>query len=248
MAKLKGFSELAKEELKNYVYILVDPRDNKIFYVGKGQGDRVFNHVACALETEKQCDKLNQIREIIAEGKEVKHYIVRHGLENEEMAFEIEAILIDLLNFREFKQIESLSNIVSGHHSFDRGIKTVEEIELLYNCEEIIPPFKHKFLAINVNKTYNEENRSLYDAVRKSWRLSVEESKKAEFVLAEYQGVVRGIFKPNEWYRPLDCQEKLNFIGEEVFDKSITDLYLNKKLPEREKGNQNPIRYSWNIK
>ncbi|MBO5844707.1 MAG: hypothetical protein J6Q96_07550 [Bacteroidales bacterium] len=38
------------------------------------------------------------------------------------------------------------------------------------------------------------------------------------------------------------------FEGEEITDKSITDLYLNKKLPERKKGSQNPIRYSWNIK
>ena len=38
------------------------------------------------------------------------------------------------------------------------------------------------------------------------------------------------------------------FEGEEITDKSITDLYLNKKLPERKKVSQNPIRYSWNIK
>lgn len=27
-----------------YVYVLIDPRDNKIFYVGKGKGDRINHH------------------------------------------------------------------------------------------------------------------------------------------------------------------------------------------------------------
>lgn len=36
------FSPKAKEGLANYVYCLIDPRDKKIFYVGKGKGDRVF--------------------------------------------------------------------------------------------------------------------------------------------------------------------------------------------------------------
>ena len=28
-----------------YVYILSDPSDNEIFYVGKGRGNRVFSHL-----------------------------------------------------------------------------------------------------------------------------------------------------------------------------------------------------------
>lgn len=245
---MKGFSQLAKENLGHYVYILVDPRDNKIFYVGKGQKDRVFAHVACALEEEQESDKLNQIREILAEGKEVKHYIVRHGIEKEETAFEIEATLIDLLDYKEFQQIDALSNIVAGHHSFDRGIKTAEEIELLYNCESIEPPFKHDFIAINVNKTY-KNNIELYEATRSSWTLSIRNAEKSDFVLAEYKGIVRGIFKPTRWSEVNDNgKTDWAFEGEEITDKSITDLYLNKKLPERKKGSQNPIRYSWNIK
>lgn len=253
---MKGFSQLAKENLGHYVYILVDPRDNKIFYVGKGQKDRVFAHVACALEEEQESDKLNQIREILAEGKEVKHYIVRHGIEKEEIAFEIESTLIDLLDYKEFQQIGALSNIVAGHHSFDRGIKTAEEIELLYNCESIAPPFQHNFIAININKAYNEKGRKLYDAVKRFWKLNIKEAEKTEFVFAEYKGIVRGIFKPIEWYRAEDDKEyneekdkgRWGFNGEKVTDKSITDLYLNKQLPKREKGTANPIRYSWNMK
>lgn len=40
----KFFKQSVKEALNFYVYALVDPRDKKIFYVGKGSGDRVFQH------------------------------------------------------------------------------------------------------------------------------------------------------------------------------------------------------------
>ena len=42
------FSQSVKEQLKYYVYALKDPRSlSKIdfFYVGKGIGNRVFNHL-----------------------------------------------------------------------------------------------------------------------------------------------------------------------------------------------------------
>ena len=43
------FKQTVIEALQYYVYCLVDPRDNKIFYVGKGYGNRVFNHAADSL-------------------------------------------------------------------------------------------------------------------------------------------------------------------------------------------------------
>ena len=37
----KSFKQSVIEGLKYYFYALVDPRDNRIFYVGKGTGNRV---------------------------------------------------------------------------------------------------------------------------------------------------------------------------------------------------------------
>lgn len=39
---MEAFSNEVKEKLKFYVYRLVDPRNGRTFYVGKGKGDRVF--------------------------------------------------------------------------------------------------------------------------------------------------------------------------------------------------------------
>ncbi len=41
--KTKLSKEL-EDRIGYYVYLLVDSRDNKIFYVGKGRGDSVFKH------------------------------------------------------------------------------------------------------------------------------------------------------------------------------------------------------------
>ena len=52
------FSQSVIEQLKYYVFFLRDPRNGQVFYVGKGRGNRIFNHVECALETEYSTDKI----------------------------------------------------------------------------------------------------------------------------------------------------------------------------------------------
>jgi uncharacterized protein len=60
------------EHLGRYVYILVDPRDSRPFYVGKGRGVRMTAHGIQAQDVEDQVDsaKLARIREIRAGGLE----------------------------------------------------------------------------------------------------------------------------------------------------------------------------------
>ena len=47
---MNKFSNKSIEELGFYVYSLVDPRDGIIFYIGKGCGNRVFQHCEAALQ------------------------------------------------------------------------------------------------------------------------------------------------------------------------------------------------------
>ena len=74
------FPQSVIEQLAYYVYFLRDPRNNEVFYVGKGTGNRVFEHVACALAEQTESDKLDRIREIQNSGMAVNHLLLRHGL------------------------------------------------------------------------------------------------------------------------------------------------------------------------
>jgi hypothetical protein len=44
-SKLQAFPPGVASKLKTYVYRLIDPRNGETFYVGRGQGDRVFQHI-----------------------------------------------------------------------------------------------------------------------------------------------------------------------------------------------------------
>ena len=252
---MKEFSQKTKEELNFYVYALIDPRDNKIFYIGKGISNRVFAHVNEVIENPRETEKLETIRAIKKENQQVKHFIIRHGL-NEDEAFLIEAVLIDFLTFKDFAEVAKITNIASGHHSFDRGIKTVQECEILYNCEELKEEeIKHNILIININKTYNKKRKkkcespiydrpNIYEATRGWWILDVNRAKKTDYVLAEYKGIIRAIFKPEKWIQNVEImgKKRWGFEGSEILDKEIIKLYLNKRVTKMQ-GMANPIRY-----
>jgi hypothetical protein len=41
-----NFSQAVIEKLGFYVYVLKDPRNQRVFYVGKGKENRIFSHTA----------------------------------------------------------------------------------------------------------------------------------------------------------------------------------------------------------
>ena len=249
------FSQKTQEKLKSYVYILIDPRDNKIFYVGKGSGNRVFSHINDAIFNPNETEKLEIIRAIKLDNLKVNHFIIRHGLEESE-ALIVESVLIDFLTFKDFAEVAKISNIVSGHHSFNQGIKTVNDCEILYNCKELKKEdIKHKVLVININKTFDNKRKkksenpvyerpNIYEATRGWWVLDKKRAENSDFVLAEYKGVIRAIFKPEKWIQADGDKgtKRWGFEGSEITSKEILDIYINKEVPKI-RGMANPIRY-----
>ena len=236
---MKEFKQSVIESLGHYVYCLVDPRDNRIFYIGEGCGNRVLNHAHDALNENLQSLKLDTIRDIIAQGMDVEYYIIRHGMA-QDVAFIVESVLIDLLTYEPFNLESILTNIQSGHHQWDRGIKTIDEINTLYDCTNIEPYPDDKLILININKTYvTGERGSIYEATRKYWRLNGGRAKLATHVLAVYQGVVRAVFKPTKWYPSEEYPGRWEFDGIEMVGSS----YLNKNTRNIVPGSQNPIAY-----
>ncbi len=89
-------------EFEYYVYLLIDPRSNKPFYVGKGKGNRCYDHLR---ESETVNDKKQaMIKEIRESGNEVDVVIINDKLP-EIIALKIEGFLIN--------SIKGLTNIAT---------------------------------------------------------------------------------------------------------------------------------------
>lgn len=240
------FSQKCIEELDYYVYALVDSRTDKIFYIGKGKGNRVFDHCSFAIKDEDaESLKLNLIREIIADGYDVRHYILRHKLSEKESLI-AESILIDFLTYPEFNNESLLTNIASGHHQWDRGIKKVEEIEAIYDCKKIkVRPNDH-ILLVSLNRTFDiarkrNDDIDLCDITCRSWLVAKYKAPKINYVLGVYRGVVRSVVKVKSysWVKDAKNRDRCAFEGELL----LNSPYLNTDVKAYPFGSGAAMRY-----
>lgn len=226
------FPQSVIEQLGHYVYFLRDPCSKEVFYIGKGKGNRVFEHLLCALSDAIESDKLDRIRAIKNSNKSVEHFLLRHGL-TEPAAFEVEAAVIDFIG------IQKLTNFQSGHYSTDFGIKTTEEVIAMYSA----PPLEtdKPVLLININKLFNREmtEEQIYNATRKSWVIGPRRDK-AKYAVATYRGLTREVYLINEWYK---IGDRWGFNGRRA-DESIRASLGYKSIANiTKRGAANPIRY-----
>jgi hypothetical protein len=106
MEKLKN---IFKNQDQYYVYALIDPRDNSMFYIGKGKGDRVYDHVKKFKRnssTKSNKKKNERIEDILNSGYDVEEKIIQYFYDEEE-ALKYEEELIA------FYGKENLTNIMS---------------------------------------------------------------------------------------------------------------------------------------
>jgi hypothetical protein len=218
------FSDEVSSKLENYVYRLIDPRNGETFYVGKGQGNRVFDHIRNepSLAGDELANKTKRIREIRLAGFDVAHVIHRHGMDNK-TAIEVEAALIDAY--------PGLTNIAGGSGSGDYGAMHAREIIQRYSAEPA--EFKHKALLISVNRSAVEN--SLYEATRFAWKVDPLKAKRAEVVLPTIKGIIVGAFVAEQWLEATPD----NFPGRNHEQgRRVPDEY-------RKRGAANPIKYTW---
>ncbi|MFI3268631.1 MAG: excinuclease ABC [Rikenellaceae bacterium] len=232
------------DKIDFYVYALVDPRYNKVFYIGKGKGNRAFEHSKAAIKTNVKSDKLDLIREIINEGECVKILIIKHGIKNEDEAYLVESVLIDVFNYKDFNISSSLTNIASGHGQNQYGIKTVEEVNMYYSRPLLDEEkeLKHKLISVNINRA-TRERKEIYEATRKAWKVSPRRANKADYVLSERYGVIVAVYKIDDkgWVKSFQDEKgrwRYEFSGEAVEDSE----YIGKRI-KKGKGYANPIRY-----
>src|SRR6056297_2679684 len=178
---MKQFDNRTAEEIKHYVYCLIDPRTQKPFYIGKGQGNRVFAHARDALENADTTDKLDTIREIVGSGLKVDYLIIRHGMDDA-TAHAVETALIDFAGRFDL----GLTNLVLGHQSSAFGIMTAEEVQRKYRAE----PLK---------------------SLGEGCVISDNRIPSLKYVLSEYGGFIVEVFEAHRWYRKKDHNGKVRW-------------------------------------
>ncbi len=258
-----SFPQEVIQQLKWYVYRLIDPRDGETFYVGKGQGNRVFHHAkgdytvtvspdaggSDAEDREDSADlKMKRIHEIRAVGLDVSHVIHRHGIESEGVAYEVEAALIDAY--------PGLTNLMEGHGSGDYGSRHVEEIVAQYAAE----PFEveESLILIYVGR-YLHRHDNPYHAVRCAWKINRNRANGYKLVLAHASGKVVGAYRPTAEWIPATQENFPGLIGEDFINpvtgsatrwgfaghraEDVWNQYVGKRVPDEYKGAQSPIRY-----
>lgn len=245
-----------------YVYGLIDPRNKRIFYIGKGRGNRVFEHEReCLNNANSEKLKLQTISEIKNAGLEVEKVIINFNLSEEE-AFAAEASLINAFNYIGNM---NLTNIIAGHHSAEA--LSVERFEKIYGATELdVKDIKHRILVIKINRLYqrNMDEKALYDTVRGIWKVSKEKIKCIEYVFGVYNSLIVAVYKPSAWFVCKDAKDKLPrkdiiltsqtenrlFFVDEEYEKGTPydenqQFYIGKSIAglKLNQSAQNPITY-----
>ncbi len=236
---ITAFTQEVIDQLQYYVYRLIDPRDGNTFYVGMGQGNRVFDHMRCALSLQNGQDtsslKYSLIRDIENAGLKVLHVIQKWNLTKKE-AEAVEAALIDVFS------LEKLSNLKNGkNHLY--GPENAEALQRKLSCKEFAEDDKTPpFLIIKVSRlSLAEADR--YTCTRSAWKVDINKARKTPYVLSVTDGIVYAVYQAERWNNV--APGRYEFFGKEAPDE-IARLFLNRRIPEkyRKKGLANPVLYS----
>ena len=237
------FTNEVINEIKSYVYIYTNPNTKKVFYIGKGQGNRCFEH----LEEDTESQKVKEINALKNDGQMPIIELLRYGLTDNEASL-IESSLID------FVGLDNLTNKVRGLHSKSFGRTSIDDINIKYTADEVT--VTDEVIAITINKLFYSDitEEALYEATRGVWKLG-ERRTKAKFAFAVFQGVIREVFEINQWYpsgtleyNTQDCSKFKEMSRWEFDGKIANDLTRNKYIKKSIKnyikqGSQNPIKY-----
>ncbi len=232
MKKIKEFSNKTIKSIGFYVYALIDNSTNKIFYIGKGgHNDRPFDHLK---------DKKFKNRDCRVD-------IIRHGLENKDIAFHIEAALIDTLG------IENLENKQPGHDSgknrdkYYKGRISAYEIDTLFSEGNIeVEEFEHNIICFFPDPPRIEKFGN-YDSCRQYWEVSEKRvteklngTLKYEYAFLCNKNFIQEIYKILAWYpagttatsreKPSNLDKEYEFIGQVVSDAKIIKKYKHKNI------------------
>ena len=229
--------------MKFYVYELIDPRNNEVFYVGKGTGNRAYVHQYIVEKYGKDVtnnsDKFNLIGDILSDGLDV---IVKKVFKSndEALCYEMEDKLIqehglyNLTNICSSKNAGKLSEAVKeGLKKSKLNKKRLEYIksdEYRNMCRENNLGEKNPFYGKGWNSLQREviieaNKKPKSESHKKNISKSLKNSEKLKELRAS-----------KEWRDKLSNSLK----SSEKFQKAVKSDEYRKKQSELSKGANNP--------
>jgi hypothetical protein len=190
-----------------YVYALIDPRDNTIFYVGKGQKDRASVHTKLVKlgKPSENPYKDNVIKNILNEGLEpIIDYVLHTS--NEADAYKLEEDLIKQYGRRKYDEGGILTNLCEnatpphGEYSLERRQKYRDRMignkintGRIQSTEEKIQRSNTLKQAYSSGElVVTDEKRELLSKIHKGKVVSVETRKKQSIIATEQRKEVKG--------------------------------------------------------
>jgi uncharacterized protein len=195
-------------EAPYFVYLLIDPRSDEVFYVGKGKGDRFAHHGVDELLLQSDATaqeagpKLARIREIKGAGAKPRVEFARIRITTEREAFLVEGVLIDLLQrFGSSK----LTNEVRGHET-GAGLVSLEDLRRQFAAPQLTTNLKAILITLGwwtpENDTELPRNghgyklglsqQERYDSTR-AWWVMGDRRKGYRYAVAVFQGITRDV-------------------------------------------------------
>jgi len=240
------------------------------FYIGKGSGNRVFNHIDDArallskrtnitadlqkIPDEKLSSKLRKIEsnkilkiwEIFDKGKEPKCVIYRWGLSTEE-AFKVEATIIDIVDC----MYDDLTNVQCGHDS-EHGMTTPAGLKSYLNRSVYAEPkdsngCKIPYIIIKLKDNIQQRGNAsygnnLYNAVRGCWKNNINHARQYHYVLAVVRGVVQEVYEVDNWHTSTKEVPRIEFDGQPTTNPIMRGL-VGKLIPKNLRKVQGPLLY-----
>lgn len=232
------------DQLRSYVYLYIDPRDETVFYIGKGRGKRALDHQKqnAWLSTHPIAKELKKL------GIKPRVDLLKWNLDDEQ-AILVESAAIELLG------MDRLANRVRGHNSIRAPL---DQVNAELQAKEVT--IEDPVVLINIAKGYlpTMSPMDVYDRTRSAWKISPEKRKRRpKYALAVFRGIVREVFEIAAWVPGGSTMQIKNdggrnrrrpgrreFVGQVALPE-VRQKYIHKSVARYlPSGAQNPVRFA----
>lgn len=176
--------------MKFYTYILIDPKNNIPFYIGKGNGLRILNHFVSSIKNPKTFlqRKINKLIQ-----KNIWPDIKIRYCDDEELSFLLETELISLYGRKDLNLGPLLNQTDGGEGLHGRIIteetrkklrarrhseETKKKMSIAHKGKGFTKETLLKMSSVQIGKTLSLEHKKKISEARKNWKFSEETLRK----------------------------------------------------------------------